>query len=87
MPTYSYSCSSCGYEFEKFQVIVAGPLRKCPECKKLKLKRLIGAGSGIIFRGSGFYINDYGNNKKKIEKKADNKKIKKGQAKNIGEKE
>ncbi len=62
---------------------MAGSLRKCPRCKKFKLKRLIGAGSGIIFRGSGFYINDYGNKKEKqkIEKKADNKKIKKGPAK------
>ena len=52
----------------------------------MKLKRLIGAGSGIIFRGSGFYANDYGNKKKeqKIDKKVGDKKIKKGSAKNIG---
>ncbi|MCK4914063.1 MAG: zinc ribbon domain-containing protein [Planctomycetes bacterium] len=59
MPTYDYICENCECKFEQFQSIVAKPLRKCPECKKLKLKRLIGAGSGIIFKGSGFYQTDY----------------------------
>ena len=59
MPTYDYICESCGYEFEHFQSITAKPLRTCPKCKKRKLKRLIGAGAGVIFKGSGFYQTDY----------------------------
>jgi putative FmdB family regulatory protein len=59
MPTYEYVCNNCGYEFEQFQSMKAGPLRKCPACSKNKLKRLIGAGAGVIFKGSGFYETDY----------------------------
>ena len=59
MPTYGYICEACDYEFERFQSITAKPLRLCPECGKRKLKRLIGAGAGIIFKGSGFYETDY----------------------------
>ena len=59
MPTYDYTCENCGYEFEQFQPITARPLRKCPECGKTSLKRLIGSGSGVIFKGSGFYETDY----------------------------
>lgn len=59
MPTYEYACEDCGFELEMFQSIMARPLRKCPECGKLKLKRLIGTGAGIIFKGSGFYETDY----------------------------
>jgi len=59
MPTYEYICESCGYEFEQFQSIKARPLRKCPRCGKVSLKRLIGVGAGIIFKGSGFYQTDY----------------------------
>ena len=59
MPTYEYICGSCGYEFEQFQSITARPLRKCPECGKASLKRLIGCGSGVIFKGPGFYETDY----------------------------
>ena len=59
MPTYEYRCDKCGYEFEQFQSITAEPLRKCPVCRTNSLKRLIGAGSGIIFKGSGFYQTDY----------------------------
>lgn len=59
MPTYGYKCNGCGYEFEKFQGITETPSRKCPKCGKLKLKRLIGSGSGIIFKGPGFYQTDY----------------------------
>jgi len=59
MPTYDYICPACGYEFEAFQTITDGALRKCPQCKHLKLKRLIGSGAGIIFKGTGFYETDY----------------------------
>ena len=59
MPTYDYICESCGYEFERFQSIAARPIRKCPKCGKGSLKRLIGAGSGVIFKGAGFYQTDY----------------------------
>ena len=59
MPTYEYICDSCKHQFEQFQSIKARPIRKCPECGKLSAKRLIGAGAGIIFKGSGFYQTDY----------------------------
>ncbi|MBI4577633.1 MAG: zinc ribbon domain-containing protein [Planctomycetes bacterium] len=58
MPTYEYECGSCAHRFERFQPITAAPVRRCPECGK-RVRRLIGAGSGLIFRGSGFYITDY----------------------------
>ncbi|MEE9131119.1 MAG: zinc ribbon domain-containing protein [Phycisphaerales bacterium] len=59
MPTYEYLCQACGHEFELFQSMSASVKRKCPDCGKLKLKRLIGIGSGVIFKGSGFYQTDY----------------------------
>lgn len=59
MPTYDYACQACGHAFEAFQSMSAKPLKKCPECGRLKLKRLIGTGAGIIFKGSGFYETDY----------------------------
>lgn len=59
MPTYDYQCAACGHRFEEFQSMSAAPLRKCPQCKKSKLERLIGAGAGVIFKGSGFYQTDY----------------------------
>jgi len=59
MPTYDYECTSCGHKFEQFQSITAKPLRKCPGCGKLKVRRLIGTGAGVIFKGSGFYCTDY----------------------------
>ena len=59
MPTYDYLCAACGHAFEEFQTMSAKPLRKCPECSKRKLERLIGAGAGVIFKGSGFYGTDY----------------------------
>ncbi len=59
MPTYEYLCDACGHEFELFQAMSASVKRKCPDCGKLKLKRLIGTGSGVIFKGTGFYQTDY----------------------------
>lgn len=59
MPTYEYACAACGHEFEEFQMMSAKPIKKCPDCKKNKVERLIGTGAGIIFKGSGFYETDY----------------------------
>ncbi|MCP4713247.1 MAG: zinc ribbon domain-containing protein [Planctomycetes bacterium] len=59
MPTYEYQCSECGYAFEEFQSITAPAIRRCPECSKNKVQRLIGCGSAVIFKGKGFYQTDY----------------------------
>ncbi len=59
MPTYEYECGECGHKMEEWQTITAPPLKKCPECGKKKLQRLLGTGGAIIFKGSGFYITDY----------------------------
>ena len=61
MPTYDYVCTKCGHELEIFQSMKDDPLKKCPACKKQGLKRLLGSGAGLIFKGSGFYITDYKN--------------------------
>ncbi len=59
MPTYEYACQKCGHKFEKFQSMRDEPLVRCPKCKRAALKRLVGGGAGLIFKGSGFYITDY----------------------------
>ena len=59
MPTYEYACPKCGHAFELFQSMRDEPLKKCPKCKKTGVKRLIGGGAGLIFKGTGFYITDY----------------------------
>jgi len=59
MPTYDYVCDACDHRFELFQSITAEPERKCPECGRRKLRRLIGPGGAILFKGSGFYQTDY----------------------------
>ena len=74
MPTYDYICQACDHAFEEFQSITAKPLRKCPVCGKPKLKRLIGIGAGIIFKGSGFYETDYRSEHYKSAAKADSEK-------------
>lgn len=71
MPTYDYKCDACGHAFEKFHSITAAPIRKCPKCGKNKVKRLIGTGAGMIFKGSGFYITDYRSEGYKSAAKAD----------------
>ncbi len=59
MPTYDYVCDACEHEFELFQSITEASKRKCPECKRMKLRRRIGPGAAIVFKGSGFYKTDY----------------------------
>jgi putative FmdB family regulatory protein len=59
MPTYDYECDACEHKFEHFQGINDALLTKCPECGKKKLRRLIGAGGAVVFKGSGFYQTDY----------------------------
>ena len=59
MPTYDYVCDACRHRFEKFHSMKDAPIRKCPKCGKLKVRRLLGTGGGIIFKGSGFYQTDY----------------------------
>jgi len=59
MPTYEYACTKCGHHFDQFQSMRDEPLRRCPKCHRAALKRLIGGGAGLIFKGTGFYITDY----------------------------
>jgi putative FmdB family regulatory protein len=59
MPTYEYQCQACGKRFDLFQPITAAPVRRCPSCGRNKVQRLIGAGAGVLFKGSGFYQTDY----------------------------
>ena len=88
MPTYEYQCENCGHFFEKFQSITAGPLKKCPDCKKMKLNRLIGTGAGIIFKGGGFYETDYRSESyKEGEKKAKDSAEKKSETKEVKKKD
>jgi putative FmdB family regulatory protein len=71
MPTYDYRCNACGHEFEEFQMMSEAELKKCPECKKNKLERLIGMGAGFLFKGSGYYQTDYRSKSYTDAKKAD----------------
>jgi putative FmdB family regulatory protein len=59
MPTYDYKCRACDHRFEAFQSITEDPIEKCPRCGNYSVERLISAGGGLIFKGSGFYITDY----------------------------
>lgn len=68
MPTYEYECRSCGRRFERFQSITARPSASCPRCRK-PAKRLISAGAGLLFKGSGFYTTDYRSSGYKKQKK------------------
>lgn len=61
MPTYEYRCHKCNKTFDKLQTMSEKPLAKCLLCGAAKPERLIGAGSGLIFKGTGFYITDYKN--------------------------
>ncbi|MCK5305958.1 MAG: zinc ribbon domain-containing protein [Candidatus Omnitrophica bacterium] len=70
MPTYEYECQKCKDKFENFQSMSSDPLKRCKECGG-KLKRLIGTGAGIIFKGSGFYATDYRSSDYKSKEKAE----------------
>lgn len=59
MPTYDYRCNACDHEFELFQSMKDAVKKKCPQCGKLALERLIGTGAAVLFKGSGFYETDY----------------------------
>ena len=71
MPTYDYECDGCTHAFELFQGINDPVKRKCPQCGKLKLRRLFGTGAAIMFKGSGFYQTDYRSESYKKAAKAD----------------
>ena len=84
MPTYDYICNDCEKMYEYFQSMSDAPITKCPECKKNSLRRVISGGTGLIFKGSGYYLTDYKNkktqsseDKKSSKKKKDNKSKKK----------
>ena len=66
MPTYEYECKSCGHGFEIFQSMSDQPVRECPKCGQ-EVRRLIFGGTGVIFKGSGFYVTDKGQYSKKSE--------------------
>ena len=71
MPTYEYNCDACEHTFDEFQSMSDKPLRKCPKCGKLKLRRAFGIGAAVIFKGSGFYQTDYRSESYKSSAKAD----------------
>ncbi|RMD66572.1 MAG: zinc ribbon domain-containing protein [Planctomycetota bacterium] len=71
MPTYDYVCDRCNDEFEIFQSMKDKPKRKCPSCGALALRRRIGAGAGVIFKGSGFFQTDYRSSEYKKQAKAE----------------
>ena len=71
VPTYDYHCDACSYEFEEFQYIKDAPLKKCPQCGKNKLRRLIRGGAAVVFQGSGFYQTDYRSDSYRNAAKAD----------------
>src|SRR5437868_12155802 len=71
MPTYDYECEACGHTFEEWQSFHDAELTKCPQCRKKKLRRLLGTGAAVIFKGSGFYETDYRSESYKSAAKAD----------------
>ncbi|MCL2204980.1 MAG: zinc ribbon domain-containing protein [Treponema sp.] len=70
MPTYEYECKSCSHTFDAFQSMADEPLKTCPKCGK-QIRRLINGGTGVIFKGSGFYVTDRGSNRASVGKTAD----------------
>ena len=74
MPTYEYQCRECGHAFEEYQSITADALVICPNCGKHSLRRVMGGGGGLIFKGSGFYQTDYKKNGSSPSTSSDSKK-------------
>jgi len=68
MPTYEYECQKCGHRFEVFQSMSEAPRKRCPKCRG-KVRRLVGGGAGIVFKGSGFYTTDYRSSSYKEQKR------------------
>ena len=90
MPTYDYICNKCEKVFEFFQSMSDAPLTKCPDCEKQKLRRIISGGTGLIFKGSGYYLTDYKNkknSKSELRKNKDSKTLKEKNKKNKLKKE
>lgn len=86
MPTYDYECDGCGHAFELFQTISEPVKKKCPECKKQKLRRLFGTGAAVMFKGSGFYTTDYRSDSYKKAAAADSKPTSESGSKSEGSK-
>lgn len=76
MPTYDYTCNACNHSFELYQHITEKPIKKCPSCGKPKAQRIIGTGSAIIFKGSGFYQTDYRSEEYKTKAKKESEEAK-----------
>ncbi|MBN1269912.1 MAG: zinc ribbon domain-containing protein [Kiritimatiellae bacterium] len=74
MPTYEYECLRCGHEFELFQSISDKPRSRCPKCRG-KVRRRIGTGAGVLFKGSGFYSTDYRSESYKRAAKAESERV------------
>ncbi|MCM8766753.1 MAG: zinc ribbon domain-containing protein [Candidatus Omnitrophica bacterium] len=83
MPTYEYECKNCGYKFEKFQKMTEDPLKICPQCKNQSLRRLVGIGGGIIYKGPGFYTTEYRSEEYKRKQKEEESLISKTSSSNI----
>lgn len=84
MPTYDYVCDACEHRFEEFQSMKDEHLKKCPKCRKNKLRRLFGTGAAVLFKGSGFYQTDYRSDSYKSAAKADSDAGSKSDAKPSG---
>ena len=85
MPTYDYVCDACDHQFELFQSITEPVKKKCPECKKPKLRRLFGTGAAVVFKGSGFYTTDYRSENYKKRASEDKPAATNGEAKSGGD--
>ncbi len=87
MPTYDYECDKCGYEFERFQSMTEDPIKICPECNANGVRRLLGTGAGIIFKGSGFYETDYKRQPERDKSKQESKQESKSDSKSDSKQE